>query len=369
MSQRPIPYREFVFFSAGPLGDHAIELDYANRFFESTSIPSVIIYKHNFSFLKDLSIPYEDHVRKINYESVLGVATLVYLLLSSIIIPRCYVLWVPIRYPLSMRIIAYFIRFCTRSRFVGLDVHEQTPYGDFSQTSSLGFLGNHNIIPLRSHSELFYEQENRLLSFLGYAPVDRRPILKYVHQAHVFKALNIDKPYIAVHLVGSAQDRSLPLERWQHILEEIHQRLPDHMFVFTGSSKDQQYIEGAWSSLPERVRISVAGRVAIQELLTIYAEADCCLTVHTGNAMFINMLHARSVVTNIVGNYMYQYHFNPNAIVLFEKKNCICSRESIECFYYIDNTRYARCLYDIPDEKIISSVVLQATRAKNGGVI
>ncbi len=352
-------YSEFVFFSAGPLGDHAIELDYANRFFESTGKSSVIIYKNNFSFLKDLSIPYEGHIKKINYTSFVGKLSLVWMILSSIFVRRCYVLWVPIRYPFSMRMIAYFIRYGTQSRFVGLDVNEKTPYGDFREKSSLFFLGKQNTIPLNSHSELFYQQENRLLSFLGYNPVDRVPTLQYVPHKEIFIREKINTPYIAVHLVGSAGDRSLPIHRWREVLGEIKKKLPEHQFIFTGSSKDVFFIQQVAESMSEDSYRIVAGKINIQELLTVYAQAECCLTVHTGNAMFINMLHARSVVANIVGNYMYQYHFNPNAVVLFEKKRCSCSREAIDCFVEEDGKKYARCLYDIPNEKIVESVISQ----------
>jgi ADP-heptose:LPS heptosyltransferase len=363
-SQKALPFKEFVLFSAGPLGDHAIELDYANRFYESTDIPSVIVYKNNYSFLKDLALPYLDHVSRINYQSISGKLSLGLLVLSSIFRPRCFILWVPIRYPASMKAIVYFIRFLTVSRFVGLDVNEKTPYGDFSKKSSLYFLGKKNLIRLNSHSELFYEQENRMLTFLGFDPVLHVPKLEYVFQPQVFEKLDLSSPYIAVHLVGSAGDRSLPVQRWRSILIEIQKQNPGYLFLFTGSEKDKTFIEEVLAVLSPHTYKNTGGKVNLQELLTLYAKAACCLTVHTGNAMFINMLHARSVVVNIVGNYMYQYHFNQHAIVLFEKRRCICNRESIDCFIDINGKKYMKCMYDILDENIVQAVNRQINTQK-----
>ncbi len=355
-------YSEFVFFSAGPVGDHAIEIDHANRFFESTGKSSVIIYKNNFGFLKDLAIPYLDHLKQINYQSGTGKFKLLRLFFSSFWVKRCYVLWIPIKYPLSIKLISYFVRFCTRSRFIGLDVSKKSPYGDFSEESSLYFLGKGNIIPLNSHTELFYEQGNRLLSFLGYEEVNRKPHLRHLIKDEILKKHNLlDKRYLVLHLVASSSDRSLPLRRWRLLIKDLVNQHPGVTLVFTGAKGDINFIKEATDQIAQDAFCILAGETDMQELLTVYAQAMCCITVHTGNAMLINMLHVKSVVINMVGNYMFQYHFNENSIVLFNKTRCGCGEEVIDCYVQEEGKNYMKCMYDISDEEILKSVQKQIT--------
>ena len=138
-------YNQFVFFSAGPIGDHALFVDFANRFYESSGIKSTLICKHYFTFLSDLSLPYP-YIKNINWESVVGKISLLWLALSSIWKKNYFVLVLPLVHPVYFKIFAYYIRFFTRSRIIGFNLEGSI---SFKKHGSAYFLGAKNIIPAK----------------------------------------------------------------------------------------------------------------------------------------------------------------------------------------------------------------------------
>lgn len=243
-------YNKFVFFSAGPVGDHALLLDFANRFYESSDIKSILVLKHYFNFLSPLSLPYDDHIENINWESLKGKTQLLWLVISSIWNKNCYVLVLPLVHPLYIKIFAYYIRFFTRSRMIGFNLAGSV---SFKEKGSAYFLGEDNIIPSNLDKELFYEQANRMLEWLGFDPVLHVPHLKYVDDKEIMARFNLEEnKYICMHLMSSHIDRSLPADRWNKIIKKVQESLPDTKIVFTGSKKDSVFVEECISLLPQK---------------------------------------------------------------------------------------------------------------------
>lgn len=350
-------YSEFVFFSAGPVGDHALIIDYANRFFESTEKASVILMKHPNSFLKDMAIPYLDHISYIGFSGLLGKLKTISFAVSGIWIPRCYVLVLPIPPPTYLKVFSFFIRFFTRSRMVALDslcgfsiVGGPFPSGQF--------VGKGNFIPAHVDTELYYEQANRMLVFLGYRPISKTPTLAYIETPAVLQKYKLtEKEYIVFHVCSSHIDRSFPSDRWQRILREIRTQLPDVSFVFTGAPKDITFIEEVTSGLE---KIYIVCGAALQELLTIHAAACLNVTVHTGNAMLINMLHVPTVTINIKGVYMFKYYYNEKGVELVATEGCTCHPLERGCsMVEYKDQQYMACLFNIKDEHVIETVLAQ----------
>jgi len=350
-------YNRFIFFSAGPVGDHALILDDANRFFESTGVPVTVILKHYFPFLSKLSLPYL-HITNIEWESIHGKLEFLWLLISSVWRRNCYALMLPIKHPFYFKCIAWYIRFCTRSRIVGLNLEGSAtfPVG----RGSASFLGKNNIIPAHVDTELFYEQANRMLAWLGFSPVSRVPKLEFISNDTVLPKFGL-KPndYLVMHLAASGPDRSLPPDRWNSIVKAVQEKLPGVKIVFTGSKKDGMFIESCINGLPKENLVNLCGKTeSMQELLNVYAGAHLTVCVHTGNAIIVNMLQIPTVMVAIKGVHMFDYSFNPNATILTATGGCTCDPYERGCTMIPYNgEEYMACVFNIPDEDVIAAIV------------
>lgn len=354
-------YSEFVFFSAGPVGDHALIIDYANRFFESTGKASVILMKHPNSFLRDMAIPYYGHISYIGFAGLKGKLETFIFAVTSIWKKRCYVLVLPIPPPRYLKVFALFVRFFTRSRIVALDslCGFSLPGGPFS---SAQFVGKENYIPAHVDTELYYEEANRLLRFLGYPKVDRFPRLAYIDHPDVLEKFKLTKDnYIVMHICASGLDRSLPTDRWNNIIKVLSEKIPKITFVFTGTMADLLFIREAIEGLPEE-RIKLVINVGMQELLTVYAHAKVNVTVHTGNAHLINMLHVPTVTVNFKGVHMFRFSYNEKGIELFSSSGCTCHPLERKCsLVKYKGKGYMACLFNTKDEEIVYAVLKKCT--------
>jgi ADP-heptose:LPS heptosyltransferase len=349
-------YREFVFLSAGPVGDHALIIDDANRFFESTRIPSTIIMKHPNPFLRDMAIPYYDHISYIGFVGWKGKLTTFLFALTSIWKKRCYVLVLPIPPPRYLKAFAYYIRFLTRSRIIALDspCGYNLPGGPFS---SAQFVGKKNYIPANVDTELYYEEANRLLVLLGYKPVARKPFLHHVDTPSVLQVNGLVRnEYLVIHMCSSHSDRSFPSDRWNVIIRSLREKLPGVIFVCTGSPADKKFIEESLGDIPRDMIRLVCG-VGMQELLTVHAHARLNVTVHTGNAMLINMLHVPTITVNIKGIYMFKYYYNEKGTELVATEGCTCHPLERGCsMVEYKGVEYMACLFNTTNEQVIQAV-------------
>lgn len=357
-------YKKFVFLSAGPIGDHAIFVDYASRFYESTGIPSTIIYKHYFPFLSPITKPYPE-ITNLEWESPRGKLSVLWLAISSIWQRNLFILVLPLRHPTYLKVFARFIRFCTRSRFVGFNLKGSI---SFREEGSAEFLGPQNIIPSNLDTELFYEQANRMLAWLGFKPVARVPVLRYVEDAHVLTRYRLtEKDYLVIHIMSSDADRSLPEDRWQQILLSLVGRMQtggrSGKIVLTGSKGDDAFIQKCLAGVPQDRIVNLAGKVGMTGMLHVYAKARAVLTVHTGNAMLINMLHVPTVVLNIRGVYMFNYKFNPNAFILTSPIGCTCDPYERGCtMVEYHGRQFYPCVFNVTNEEVVAATLEKYNR-------
>lgn len=349
-------YEKFVFFSAGPVGDHVILIEFAHRFFTSTGIKSTIIMKHPNKFLADFNIPYQDHIDYIYFSGMSGFLQMMLLSIKSIFFKYCYVNVLPIPAPKYYKIFAYLIRHFTRSRFVGFNLENSRNFSLGQGSSS--FLGKENYINAEIDKNIFYEEANRMLKFLGFEEVKSLPTLKHKRHLEVLTKNNLkEKDYLVFHLCSSHPDRSLPTDRWNKIIKEIRGSLPDVKFVFTGAKNDMVFIKEATKNI-EGENILLCGTLGTQELLTLHYEAKLNVTVHTGNMHFINMLHAPTVNLNIKGVYFFKPYYNEKQIELVATEGCVCDPYERECnMVNYKGVDYMACLFNIKDEDIIKAVI------------
>ncbi len=348
-------YSNFIFFSPGPVGDHLVTIDFANHFFEATGLNSTILVKHPNKFLRDLSLPYDDHIDYVGITSLGGILKTVWLSIKSIFQKNCYILIFPIPLPLYLLIFCKFIRYFTRSRVVGFN-HEGTKFFPVGKGYRKD-LGEENTIPLLA--EPFYMSANEMLEFLGYKSINRVPNLEYIYNENIFSKLNIQKgKYIAMHVVPSYKFRSLPTDRWNYIIKELLNKLQGVKIVLTGAKGDMDFINECISDLPKENIVIAVGKTDTQELLTLYANAKVNVTVQTGNGLIINMLHVPTVVVNIKGTAMFYYDFNEKAKILYSTKDCICDPFRTSCnFIKYKGGEYMACIFNINDEDVINETI------------
>ncbi len=348
-------YEKFIFWGNGSVGDHAIIIDYANRFFESTKISSLILMKDNSQFLRDMFIPYRDHIEYLDISSVSKI-NVFNLAIKSIFHNYCYLDIIPNKASVSYKLFAYFIRFFTKSRFVGFNLEgtKNFPVGE----GSCHFLGKYNYIPPNLDKEYFHEQANRMLKFLGFDDVVRPPQFDYIKQNDIFEKYDLkEKEYMVFHLCSSHPDRSLPTDRWNKIITNLRAFFPDTKFVFTGGNLDYKFIDEVLANIPSPNNV-LAYSLPMQELLTLYANAKLTVTVHTGNAILMNMLHIPLVVLNIRGINIFKRYFSENTTELTSEDGCTCNPFEEECaMVNYKGVDYMACLFNIKDEVVIETVM------------
>ncbi len=356
-------FKEFVFFSAGPVGDHVILIDFAHRFFESSGIPSCIIMKHPNPFLRDFALPYYDCIRYEEFPGFQGKVALVYLMFSSIFVKRCFINVLPIPAPTYYKVFAYFIRFCTRSRFVGfnLEASRNFPQGKGSSV----FLGKENYIDAQINKNIFHEEANRMLAFLGFPEIQRAPSLAYIEdKKSILNNSLISRRYIVFHLAASHVDRSFPEDKWNRIIKAVQEKLPNTPLVFTGSEKDRYFIETCLGDISRTHIILACGSSSTQQLLTLHANALLNVTVHTGNAHFINMLHVPTLTLNIKGVYFFKFYYNELGRELVATEGCTCDPFERECTMIpYKGKEYMACLFNIKEENIVENIISMITPA------
>lgn len=359
MKPKSASYDQFIFLSAGPVGDHLVQIDMANQFYESTGIRSLIVMKHPNSFLSELSLPYEN-IDLLPFAGVPGKLRTVSLVIKSIWKKNCYVFLFPIPLPSYLKVFVYFIRFFTRSRCVGFNLEGTKSFPIGKGYTSV--FGTANTIPMQA--EMFYVSGDRLLGFLGFRKTNRIPKLAYVPQEEILMRLSIlPQRYIAMHITPSHILRTLPADRWSNIIRGILLAVPDIPLVFTGVQSDMSFIEEALAYVDRSRIIFAVGKTNAQELLTIYANAKVCVTVQTGNGLMINMLHVPTVVVDIKGTAMFYYDFNEKAIILFSEKDCICNPFETQCnMVPYKGHEYMACVFNIEDQKIIDSIIQLCNR-------
>lgn len=343
----------FIFFSAGPVGDHVLLIDVANHFYKATGVKSLLILKNPNPFLNDLYLPYRENIEQFGFIGLNGVLKMFSLSLRSIWQKNVFVLFFPIPLPRYLRVFIFFIRFFTRSRIIGMNLEGSKSFP--VERGYAYYLGKGNTVTILAES--FTASANRMLELLGYVPIDWTPKLECIPHLEIFKKLNITKDdYIVMHMVASHSLRSLPEDRWNEIIKKIILLKSNIKIIFTGAKGDKNFIEECIKGV-DKNRYELALGLKTQELLTLYANARMAVTVQTGNGLIINMLHIPTVIVNIKGTTMFDYTFNKKAINLYSEKDCRCNPFETECnMIEYKGKEYMACLFNLQDEDIINSV-------------
>ena len=160
------------------------------------------------------------------------------------------------------------------------------------------------------------------------------------------------KKYIVVHFFGMAPYRSLPVERWKSVLLSLTEANPTFSLVFTGDEKDRSKLEEIAKALPQAYLCIYQ---PILEVAGIIDEAALYIGVDTGITHLAGVLHQKSIILSHNGDLRWTLTYNPNARILVNSKRCTCAIDG-DCYEVVEGIQYRRCLIDISDALIMSSV-------------
>jgi ADP-heptose:LPS heptosyltransferase len=162
-------------------------------------------------------------------------------------------------------------------------------------------------------------------------------------------------PYIVIHpFPHMATSKTLPLRRWIHLVQELRQAYPAYGLVITGAEVDRTQAEEIAAAVDEGVFLAI--NRPLLELAGFIEHAKLYIGVDTGPTHIAGVLHAPSVVLAQQAEPMWLPTYNPNALLVWEKKNCVCGIPGKTCAAWEDGKSYRRCVYDIEDETIFSAV-------------
>lgn len=209
------------------------------------------------------------------------------------------------------------------------------------------------VIPFNT-KDLFYKNFTALLEVLGFS--SREPFeISFVHDMTGVKSLG--DGYIVVAPFASTQHKTLPPDRWIALIAFLKKTYPGRTIVLLGAPSDKtvatQYLDQAGVNDGRVLCGSPFAQVA-----AVIAHTSCFIGIDSGLTHVAGVQHVPSVVVENLRTPMYLLSYNPNAIVLFEKKNCICDGErGKECYWIIDGVHYSRCMVDVSQERIEEAII------------
>ncbi len=178
--------------------------------------------------------------------------------------------------------------------------------------------------------------------------------------------------YIVVHPFPHMSTRkTLPLRRWRNLAQELRQRYPSCGLVITGAEADRVEAQKIAANKPE---IFLAINLPLRQVAGLIEHAKLYIGIDTGPTHIAGVLQAPSIILAQQKEPMWLPSYNPNALLIWEKKNCVCGQPGKRCEVFEDGKPYRRCVYDLSDETIFAAIAaklsdLPARAKKSGSVV
>lgn len=272
---------KLILLNASPVGDHVLLLDTADRFYKSAGIETIMFIKHNFTFLRDLSLAYP-FVKCIDFNTISGKFLFIFYFLRSILFKTYLLYFLPIPHKQYLIYIGNIFNYFTRTTVV-----------------SLSYKGMGRYIPTGLHikadinEKYYYEQNNDILKALGYKEINSIPEFRFLKDETVKSRYNLKDKYIVVHPTPSHIERRIPKDKWLDVFD--YAKSNNYKIVFTGIKKDESYIDELSSNL-SGINFTKIIDVKAQDLVNIFYFAEELFMVHTGPTHIATALHKKMKV-------------------------------------------------------------------------
>lgn len=273
--------RKLILLNASPIGDHVLLLDTADRFYQSAGIETIMFIKHNFNFLRDLSLAYP-FVKCIDFNTISGKFLFIFYFLRSFLFKTYLLYFLPIPYKKYLIYIGDIFNYFTRTTVI-----------------SLSYKGMEKYIPKGLHikasinDKYYYEQNNDILKALGYKEISTTPSFRFLKDEEIKIKYNLKDKYIVIHPTPSHVERRIPKEKWLKVFD--YAKNNNYKIVFTGIKKDENYIDELSSDLSKLDFTKIVDAKA-QELVNIFYFSEELFMVHTGPTHIATALHKKMKV-------------------------------------------------------------------------
>ncbi|MDB5187734.1 MAG: ADP-heptose--lipopolysaccharide heptosyltransferase [Candidatus Kaiserbacteria bacterium] len=189
--------------------------------------------------------------------------------------------------------------------------------------------------------------------FIGQAIDKTPPRYDYLPDDRIFHNVGVTpQHYIVMHIFASNPIRSLPEKRWVEIVQELKQTYPNIPVILSGSSDDYQKNREFLDSL----HCIPCFETTWAERCTMIDNCSLFIGVDTGITHLASLLQKKIVEIGNLSNPTWLVTYNPNAIVLFSKKDCICKGNKLsQCFSEVDGKQYFRCMLNVTNKEILDA--------------
>jgi hypothetical protein len=160
--------------------------------------------------------------------------------------------------------------------------------------------------------------------------------------------------YILFHFFAGMYRRSLPIEKSVPLLKEARALYPNHKFVLTCATAEE---DSARSMAQGIDNTEVIVNPHAQELLCLLTQAQLVVGVASGITHVAAHLKVPSVILCNLSDPCWLPFYNPDATLLYERKNCGCNGDKTGiCEVQTSGGLVYRCIYDIPTERVINEM-------------
>lgn len=167
----------------------------------------------------------------------------------------------------------------------------------------------------------------------------------------------ISRPYVLVHPFPElATYKTMPLRRWQDLVHWLREAYPAYGIVLTGTDRDRLSIRDVASA--DDANVFFALNLPAEQLAGMIAQAAAYIGVDTGPTHIAGVLHVPSVVIAQQPIPAWLPTYNPNAILVWSKEECVCRQPSKNCVI-VDpeaGTEHRRCVYFVSDGAIHAAI-------------
>jgi ADP-heptose:LPS heptosyltransferase len=161
------------------------------------------------------------------------------------------------------------------------------------------------------------------------------------------------KPYFVIHAFAHmSTGKSMPLRRWKQLIQKLYAAYPTHGIVVTGADVDRAQAEELVANTDAWLAIDLP----LEQVAGLIKNALLYIGIDTGPTHLAGVLSAPSVILAQQNEPLWLPDYNPNAVILWSKKDCVCDREDENCIIWEDGNPYRRCVYGITDESILEAV-------------
>ncbi len=210
-------------------------------------------------------------------------------------------------------------------------------------------------LPKNLKQSIFLSMEQAVSNVL---PVKDSLPFSILFEINKSKSINKLTDYIMLHPYAASPVRSLPFVRWVDIVLYLQSLSPKTSIILSGGPNDRSQAELLMSKVGKNIFfIEDIAKGSFKKKIQIIAQAKYYIGVDTGITHLASMLGKKSLVIASNSNPCWLPSYNPLATIIMNTKNCTCTGDKQgDCFVYINNLRYYRCLIEIPQEVIKSEI-------------